>query len=534
MKIIIKNLSLFWVCLGRKAFSVMLIFIIMCITVFKISGAKLEFAPIFNNGAVLQCNMPVKLWGNNNSMQTIEIQIDNHSVAWTKTDTAGKWDVLIPAQEPGGPHEIKLNSNQSSIKISNVWFGEVWLASGQAKMVQKLINAKGGKARLKLTMPDIRFVVVPKRTGIPVNEQYSSEDLKWKTFKPGPNNEIASLAFFFAEYLHKHIGRKIGIIQSSVGGTPIESWMSANALSSNSETAYLADYIKKGIESGKSKDEWMEEVERFWQWRKDLLEWRESGIGKRPVRPSVGRDNVYYMKNPTVLYKNMILPLIPYTTKGVIWCQGESNADDPDEYKILFPNLIRSWREVWNRSDWPFYYTQLAAYDHPNYDWAKLRAAQAYTRDLVPFTGMAVAIDIGEKDNIHPKYKQPLGERLARLALDNTYGRNIVSRGPLATSWSTKNGLVYLDFQYVEKELQSSEGEMTVPGFEIAGEDSIFHSANARIVDKDVIELQSNKVKQPKFICYAWDNWLEPEVTLENSAGLPAEPFILGKEFKRK
>jgi sialate O-acetylesterase len=272
----------------------------------------------------------------------------------------------------------------------------------------------------------------------------------------------------------------------------------------------------------------MAEIDAFNRWRKAFLEWRETGEGKRPEGPGpVSSENPWSPRTPAVLYENMIAPLSPYTTRGVIWYQGEGNAGKPEEYRVLFPAMIKSWREAWNKPLWPFYFVQLAAYGHPSADWPGLRAAQAYTRDNLPFTGMALAIDVGEKEDIHPRYKQPVGERLALLALDQVYDQEVISRGPLAKAIVREDGSARIRFGYVAEGLQTSDGKTTVPGFEVAGDDRVFRPAAARIVSRDEIELSVDGIRDPAAVRYAWQNWPEPPVTLQNSAGLPAEPFLL-------
>jgi sialate O-acetylesterase len=226
-----------------------------------------------------------------------------------------------------------------------------------------------------------------------------------------------------------------------------------------------------------------------------------------------------------VLYENMIAPLIPYTTRGVIWYQGEANADRPDEYRILFPALIDAWRTAWNRPDWPFFFVQLAAYGETTPSWKELCAAQTFTRDTVKNTGMALAIDCGDKTNIHPPAKQPVGERLARLALDQVYQQKVVSRGPAVQTLEKTIGTVRVVFQGSENGLKTSDGKAEIPGFELAGADGKFYPAQARLIAKDTVELTCPEVQKPETVRYAWATWPEPPVTLQNSAGLPTEPF---------
>jgi sialate O-acetylesterase len=193
----------------------------------------------------------------------------------------------------------------------------------------------------------------------------------------------------------------------------------------------------------------------------------------------------------------------------------------------LFPALIAAWRQEWGRADWPFLFVQLAAYGARNGDWPGLRAAQAHTRDTVPHTGMALAIDCGEENQIHPRAKQAVGERLARLALAQVYGRPTVARGPLAGWVELVDGKLVVTFAHVAAGLRTSDGRVEVPGFEVAGSDGRFQAVRAQISSPETIELSGEGVSTATLVRYAWAAWVEPPVTLQNSAGLPAEPFSL-------
>jgi len=222
----------------------------------------------------------------------------------------------------------------------------------------------------------------------------------------------------------------------------------------------------------------------------------------------------------------MITPLVPYTARGAIWYQGEHNAFQPDEYRLLFPALIEGWRQVWERRELPFLFVQLAAYNdpRPGRDFPGLRDAQRFTRDTVPNTGMAVAIDVGERDDIHPKFKQPVGERLARLALAQVYERAMLARGPVMSLAEAKDGTITVTFEHTGDGLKTSDTLQDIPGFEVAGRDGNFHAATARLAGPATVDLECAAVPDPVSVRYAWAPWIEPPVTLQNSASLPAEP----------
>jgi sialate O-acetylesterase len=493
------------------------------------ASADLSFAPVFNDGAVLQCEMPVTVWGKADPGGEVEIRLDGEAAATVNAEADGRWNASLPARQPGGPHVLTATSGAATREIKDVVFGEVWLASGQSNMAMGLSNSSGGMERLAMSLPGIRFMKVPAKTGLPVEREFTASDLAWKTFKPGSNGELSAVAFFFAEKLQPATGRTVGIVQCAVGGTPAQAWTPLWALDEKPELKHYADDLRAGMAATKSKEEWLEEAGALNQWRRDLAQWKKTGEGERPQNPGEPHPgNPWSQHTPTVLFENMVAPLIPYTARGVIWYQGEGNSGAPDEYRVLFPAMIHSWRKLWNRPDWPFLFVQLAAFDQPHRDWPGLRAAQTFTRDTVPHTGMALAIDCGEKGDIHPKAKQPVGERLALLALNQVHGRQTICRGPSFKAATVNGPMVTLKFDFTADGLEASDGKAEIPAFELAGADGLFHSAAARIAGKDSVEISAPAVAGPQSVRYAWAAWVAPPVTLRNSAGLPAEPFQAG------
>ncbi|MCF7864293.1 MAG: hypothetical protein K9L89_05850, partial [Kiritimatiellales bacterium] len=371
-----------------------------CLLAGGVYAAELSFAPIFNDGAVLQCEMPVNVWGKADPGATVTLSFAGQEKS-AVADASGKWMLqLDPMASSSEPRTLAVVSQVSGFRfqVSNVVVGEVWLATGQSNMVVPLRNTDGGEERLAMTLPDIRFVKVPQQTGLPVEKEFTAADLTWKNFAPSANQDIAAVAFYFAEQIQKNTGRRVGIIQSSYGGTPCEAWTPAWALDAKPELKYLADAIRKGTTSGKTKEQWLAESKAFHEFWLARREWAKTKTGSAPEAvPQPGPDNPWDSKSPTVLYENMITPLVPYTARGVVWYQGESNSGKPDEYRVLFPTMIEAWRKVWDRPDWPFFFVQLSAYNHPSQDWPGLRAAQSFTRDTVPHTGMALAIDLGKR-----------------------------------------------------------------------------------------------------------------------------------------
>jgi sialate O-acetylesterase len=374
------------------------------------------------------------------------------------------------------------------------------------------------------TIPELHYVLVPRKTGIPVERDFTPQELAWKSFTPGQNAALSAVSFYFAKEIKDATGRQVGIIQSAAAGTPIQAWTPITVLDAHPQLKHFADSIRAGIARGRGKEECLAEVEADHQWYLANREWQKTKEGSQPVRPEVKDGNPWFHRSPTVLYKNMIEPLTQYTVRGILWYQGENNTGNPPEYQVMFPAMIQSWRSAWIRPDLPFYFVQLPAWNSTA-PWAEFRAAQAVARETLDHVGMAVAIDCGEKDNIHPKNKQPVGDRLARLALADVYGLPVVSRGPVFQTLEKIGDRIRVVFQCSENGLKTSDGKADVPGFEVAGADGAFHVAAAHIVGKDTVELISSEVREPESVRYAWHSWIEPPVTLRNSVGLPAEPF---------
>ncbi len=235
---------------------------------------------------------------------------------------------------------------------------------------------------------------------------------------------------------------------------------------------------------------------------------------------------VYYYQNfHTFVYNAMLHPLIPFGIKGFIWYQGESNAYDAAAYRELFPMMINDWRIRWNQGYLPFLFVQLANFMKENEqptesDWAELRESQTYTLRL-PNTGMACAIDVGDANDIHPRNKQEVGRRLALQAEKIAYGKNLVAQGPMFKGYKQDDDKIIVEFDEAFGGLKTSDNG-SIQGFAIAGDDQIFHWAQAQI-DGNTVVVSSSKVKKPVAVRYAWaDN---PKCNLINGAGLPAIPF---------
>ena len=483
--------------------------------------ADVKVPPLFSDNMVLQRGTGVSIWGTADPGEQVQVTLGNSQASAT-AGRNGDWRVQIGPLQAGGPFEMTV-AGKNELKIQNVLVGEVWLCSGQSNMemaVGKSRRAWGGVQNAAQEIaagnyPMIRQFKVEKRvSGKPQAEVQG----QWLVATPETVGEFSAVAYFFGRGLFKALNVPVGLIHSSWGGTPAESWASAPALLADPQLApmvrdwekKIADYPEALADHQKKLDEWNRASQQ--------AEAAGAPATSPPQLPADPRSNPW---RPSGLYNTMVAPLIPFAIRGAIWYQGESNAGRAYQYRKLFPAMIRDWRSAWGQGDFPFFFVQLASFIQewsPQSSWAELREAQSMTL-LLPNTGMAVAADIGDPFDIHPKNKQEVGRRLALAAQAVAYGEELVYSGPTYESMMVEDGSVRLRFKHVGSGLKA-QGPLV--GFEIAGEDRKFRAAEARLEGEAVV-VHSSEIAHPAAVRYAWaDN---PTCSLYNKEGLPASPF---------
>jgi sialate O-acetylesterase len=336
----------------------------------------------------------------------------------------------------------------------------------------------------------------------------------WTECNPDSAANISAVAYYFARDLQEKLGVPIGILESDWGGTPAEVWMGRDFLEAHPD--YQIEIL--GV-WGLQNDNYHRNLTAFERERGEAkannTEFKKSPPG-RPWKPSE-------------LYNGMIAPLVPFAIKGAIWYQGESNAGSAEraiQYAKLFPDLIRDWRSVWGEGNFPFLLAQLAPYmkikpEPGESNWALLREAQLFSTQTLPNVGMAVITDVGEENDIHPKKKKPVGQRLALAARGIAYHEPVEYIGPTPKAMRVISGVVYLTFDHVAGGLEAPTPD--VKGFAVAGADGKFHAAEAEIQGRDQVAVRSPEVAEPTAVRYGWADY--PVVNLWNKAGLPASPF---------
>jgi sialate O-acetylesterase len=377
------------------------------------------------------------------------------------------------------------------------------------------------KAIAEANHPKIRLFQVPRKTTV---TPQTDVDAKWAECSPQTVRNFSAVAYFFGRDLHQRLNVPIGLIDTSFGGTPAEAWTSREALLGEEALKYYVDNLdaaRKNYDPAKAKKEYEEALEK-WKVAAELAKKENKPVPKQPsLAPAPGTSP----HSHSGLYNAMIAPLLPFTIKGAIWYQGESNAPRAYEYRTLFPTMIKDWRKHWGQGDFPFLFVQLAPYWDGNSDgvnYAELRDSQYFTEASVKNTAMAVITDYGDEKDIHPKQKQPVGERLAAAARALAYGEKIVSVGPrpIVSMVKVDGNKIAVPFSSCPNGLVAKGDKLT--GFTIAGEDGKFVPAEATIHDSEVI-VSSTAVEKPKYVRFGWKNFMT--VNLFNKEGFPATPF---------
>lgn len=480
--------------------------------------AEVKLPAIFGDNMVLQRDLDVPVWGWADNGENVTVSFAGQTQK-TKAGKDGKWRVTLSKLAASSkPQSLKVNS----IEVKNVLVGEVWICSGQSNMAWTVTRAANPQEEIAAAKyPNIRFITVPRKTELTPQDDMAATT--WQLCSPQTTGNFSAVAYFFGRHLHKELNIPIGLVNTSVGGTPSESWTSRKALEAKSNLKPLLerwDLQVKNFDEAAAKAKFDAAMAKW----KEAIKKAKAAKKKAPRRPRPARNPGTSTHRPGNLFNAMVHPLIPFSVRGAIWYQGESNASRAHQYQTVFPTMINDWRARWDR-EFSFYFVQLANFkdrkDEPgDSDWAELREAQNLTLKRLKNTGQAVIIDIGAAKDIHPKNKQDVGKRLAFWALAKDYGKDIAYSGPVPGNIEYRAGRAVISFNHCDG--LSARGGGEVKGFAIAGKDQKFYWARAKI-DGSVITLSHPSVNVPVAVRYGWaDN---PDCNLINSAGLPASPF---------
>lgn len=476
--------------------------------------AEVRLPALFTDHMVLQQGRRVPVWGWADEGEKVTVEFRGQTLKTTAR--GGKWMVKLAPLKPGEPAKLKVTGD-NTIEVNDVVVGEVWICSGQSNMEWPMTRSfEPAQDIANSSNPDIRLFTVPKRkAGTPMENVKGS----WVMSGPETVKNFSAVAYYFGRDLQKNLGVPVGLIHTSWGGSPAEVWMSHDVLAANPD--YKSTILDTHVAAFKK---YTEDRAKFLASQEALKKQGKTSDAKAPTPPFWG---------PSELYNGMIAPLIPYAIKGAIWYQGESNAGRAYQYRSLFADMIKNWRRDWDQGDFSFLLVQLAPWDRNKKrsleeitkepvesDWAELREAQLMATQNLRKVGMAVITDVGDKDDIHPTKKQPVGARLATAARRVAYGQIITHSGPIYSSMKKNREKIELSFDHTGKGLEARGGELT--GFSIAGSDRKFVWAKATIKGSKVI-VESPLVTDPVAVRYGWSD--NPVVNLWNKDGLPASPF---------
>ncbi|MBK7999807.1 MAG: sialate O-acetylesterase [Verrucomicrobia bacterium] len=518
-------------CIRRVSSTAVLLLAAFC------AQADVKLNNLFTDHMVLQRDIAVPVWGWADEGEKVTVEFRGKKVSTTAKN--GKWMVKLGKLKAGGPDELKV-TGKNTITLTDVLVGEVWLASGQSNMEWPMrASYQPFGDILAANNPKLRLFTVPK---LKANEPVDNVQSSWKETSPSSVSNFSAVAYYFGMKLQKDLGVPVGMIHTSWGGSPAEVWMRDGVLSENSE------YKRDIVDAFAAQLQKVEEAVAQWEKERDQAKADGKTFTKR--KPGVGWK-------PSELYNGMIAPLVPYAIKGAIWYQGESNAGRAHQYRTLFVDMVKNWRNDWNQGDFAFLQVQLAPFmpvkDEPaESNWAELREAQIHATKVLPKVGAVSILDYGDPKDIHPVWKRPVGERLALAARGIAYGEKFTWSGPQYRSGKIDGDKVTLSFDFVGEGLfgAASRADKVPPGkqgdgivlnynlkkgwvnapltgFAIAGEDRKFVWAKAEIVG-DKIVVSSPSVANPVAVRYAWADC--PVANLfcargMNEEPLPASPF---------
>jgi sialate O-acetylesterase len=481
--------------------------------------ADVRLAALFSDNMVLQRGMPIKIWGwvGDNEPVTVAFR---HQKVTLPGGPAGRWTVTLAPEKAGGPDPL-IVLGHNSVEVRNVLVGEVWICSGQSNMEFPLAGwgvrpPHSASDIANATNPNLRLFTVPK---LKAKEPVEDAKASWQLCTPETVPNFSAVAYYFGQALQSSLHVPVGLIHTSWGGSPVEVWISEDVLRSSPE--YLRDLLEPY--PGQLRD-----------YQLAVAKWEQAKADAAKAGKQFDQWHPWEPWRPAELYNGMIAPLIPFAVRGAIWYQGESNADRAWQYRHLYPDMIANWRRDWGQNQFAFLAVQLAPWDKGRQrvpelinvrpvesDWAELREAQGVATRVLPQVGLAVITDVGDKDDIHPVQKQPVGERLALAARVIAYGQPIYGLSPTFKSVKFSGRQATVTFDHPGRGLVAHDGKLT--GFAVAGADRKFHWADAQICGKNRVVVSSPLVPRPVAVRFGWDDF--PIVNLFSRDGLPVSPF---------
>jgi sialate O-acetylesterase len=469
---------------------------------------------LFSDHAVLQSGMQVPVWGTADPGEKVTVTLGKRKQT-TTAGADGRWMVKIGKLSPGGPFVMTI-AGKNTVTVNDVLVGEDWIGSGQSNMAFT-VSVKAARYAGMLdedkeiaaaNYPQLRiFMATTKKS----YEPESGIEGEWKISTPENAPAFSAVAYLFGRNLNQALKEPVGIVVVAFGASTAESWISRAALAGDPE-------MKQRLAR-------FDDLYSFYKAHPgattDQAPPAPQTINSRPGKPGPLRDPVQDQHQPSVLYNGMLHPIIPFAMRGVIWYQGESIVGGKAGV-ALYPHvmeiLVKDWRAEWGQGKFPFYCVQLPPLKNTSNN-PMVREGQARLLAL-PNTGMAVTLDVGDPTNVHPKNKEPVGDRLSRIALANVYGKKIEFSGPIYKGAKVEGPNIVVSFTHANG--LAGKGD-PLQWFQVAGADGKYVDATATVQGRTVV-VHSDHIPVPVFVRYAWDNYPQG-ANLVNGAGLPAAPF---------
>lgn len=464
----------------------------------------LQMSQLYTDYMVLQRDMPLDIHGIANAGEKITVSISNQKATAT-ANNQGKWSVVLKPMNAATDLTLTVEAGSAAKVYKHVAVGEVWLCSGQSNMAFMLCQADTykrdidnvGDPQLRLFDMKARWetynVAWPASCLDSLNHLQYYRSTTWQPTTPDNAKWFSAIAYYYGRMLRDSLKVPVGLICNAVGGSPTEAWIDRNTL----ETCFPA-------------------ILKNWLHNDFIQDWVRGRAAK-----NLTNDNTHLGRHPyepCYLYESGILPLQKYPIKGVIWYQGESNAHNMEAHSELFKLLVGSWRSNWSNPTMPFYFVQLSSLNRPSWPW--FRYSQLQLMQQIANTGMAVSSDCGDSLDVHPLRKQPIGQRLARWALNKTYGMSVTPSGPIYKGVVRSADALIVSFDYADS-LCTSDGKQPST-FEIAEEEGMYYPATA-VIEGNTVRLTSPEVKNPRYVRYGWQPFTR--ANLINGDALPASTF---------
>ncbi len=474
------------------------------------ASAELRLAPAFTNHAVLQADRPLRVFGTDEPGQRVTVRLAGET-ARAEADADGRWLVELPAMAAAGPHRL-VAEGSTTVELADVLLGDVWWCGGQSNMEWAARKTDEADELIRAPADDgLRLLRLPRRAA---DEPAEAIDAAWTHAGEAKAAEFSAVALGFGRRLRAETGRPIGLIQCAWGGSSIAAWLPAETLAGLPESVLNREQHDDAVARQEAAIE----------------AWESGGReGKRPVVPAASPQ-----KGFSLLYHGMIHPLGVLSVRGAIWYQGESDSGRPDAYRVLFPRLLETLRGRFGDDRLPLFAVQLPGFRQPT--WPAFRAAQRELAEdpaLQP-TGLAVAIDNGDPDDVHPTSKEAVSERLALLALRDAYGRDTVASGPDPVSAiATAEGSVRIEFEHAGGGLRLAPVPASpeeAPAFELVLEDGSVVAGEAEPDGPGSLIVRPVGVVDASVRAVRFGQSPFPPVAIYNGADLPAAPFELPVE----